>query len=66
MALPDDLSPDRDLTEEHPRRSVHGYHLLALPHGVERLAEREAGAAFAPWSPSVVKPHTKLGSSDLA
>ena len=44
MALPDDLSPDRDLTEEHPRRSIHGNHLLALPHGVERLAEHEADA----------------------
>ena len=66
MALPDDLSPDRDLTEEHPRRSVHGYHLLAVPHGVERLAEHEAGTRFAPWSQSVVKPHTKVSRSDLA
>lgn len=35
MALPDDLSPDRDPEEEHPRRYVHGYHLLVLLHGFE-------------------------------
>jgi len=29
-ALPDDLSPDRDPEQEHPRRYVHGYHLLVL------------------------------------
>src|SRR5579863_2331050 len=34
MALPDDLSPDRDSRGEHPRRFVHGYHLLVVLHGL--------------------------------
>jgi len=31
-ALPDDLSPDRVLGEEHHDHHVHGYHLLLLPY----------------------------------
>jgi hypothetical protein len=39
MALPDDLSPDRDPRGEHPcRYCVHGYHLLVLLHGLRKLA----------------------------
>jgi len=37
-ALPDDLSSDRDPEEEHPRRYVHGYHLLVLSPGSGRVA----------------------------
>ena len=33
MALPDDLSSDRESHLEHPCHNVHGYHLLQLPHG---------------------------------
>jgi hypothetical protein len=38
MALPDDLSPDRDPGGEHPCRYVHGYHLLVLSHGIRNVA----------------------------
>lgn len=44
MALPDDLPSGRDPEEEHPRRYVHGYHLLVLSHGFE---ERIAVAVVA-------------------
>ncbi|MEH1124570.1 hypothetical protein [Micromonospora sp. CPCC 206061] len=37
-ALPDDLSPDHDPRGEHPCRNVHGYHLLGLSHGLQKLA----------------------------
>jgi hypothetical protein len=37
-ALPDDLSPDRDPRGEHPCRTVHGYHLLGLSHGVRKAS----------------------------
>jgi hypothetical protein len=42
MALPDDLPPDRDSKEEHPRRFVHGYHLLDLSHGLDDATQRTA------------------------
>lgn len=38
MALPDDLSPDRDSRKEHPCRCVHGYHLLGHVHGLQTVA----------------------------
>jgi hypothetical protein len=35
MALPDDLSPDRNPRGKRPcRNCIHGYHLLVLSHGL--------------------------------
>jgi hypothetical protein len=44
MALPDDLSPDRDPRGEHPCRfCVHGYHLLVLLHGLRKASSGRRG-----------------------
>lgn len=44
MALPDDLSSDRDPGGEHPcRYCVHGYHLLVLSHGLRKASSGRRG-----------------------
>jgi hypothetical protein len=41
----DDLSPDCGPGEEHPRRYVHGYHLLVFSHGLPtKLAAAVVGS----------------------